>query len=95
MSKITESARGEQCTVYAPGVINHNPETTVAAHLNGGGMGKKNIDLFVCYACFECHQWIDFGYAKTHSKADRDHIHQASILRTQKKLLEKGLIILK
>ncbi len=95
MSLITKSAKGESCTVYAPGVIRHNPETTVFAHLNGGGMGKKHSDLFGCYACFDCHQWLDFGYVKTHSKSDRDYVHQAAILRTQKKLLEKGLIILK
>lgn len=46
MSAITKSAHGESCTVYAPGVTNHDPETVVFAHLNGGGIGLKTSDLF-------------------------------------------------
>jgi hypothetical protein len=96
MSKITESARGEQCTVYAPGVYIHDDETVVFAHLNGGGMGKKHSDLFGCYACHHCHWWLDTGYVKDrYSKVNRNAIHYEAIIRTQQKLLEKGLIILK
>lgn len=35
MSKITQSAKGESCTVRIVGYCNGNNETTVLAHLNG------------------------------------------------------------
>lgn len=96
MSAITKSAHGESCTVYAPGVTNHDPETVVFAHLNGGGIGLKTSDLFGCYACRDCHAWLDFGYVRQDiTKAHRNAVHYEAIIRTQKKLLEKGLIILK
>jgi len=92
MSKITESARGEDCLVYAPGVDWHNKDTVVYSHLNGAGMGRKNSDLFGCYACYHCHAWLDKEWARWHTREDRDNVHNAAIIRTQIKLLEKGLI---
>ena len=59
MSKITESARGEECQVRIPGVCNHNPETTVFAHLGGGGMGAKQPDCEGAYSCSSCHDVVD------------------------------------
>jgi len=93
MSKITESARGEQCTVRIPDVCNFNPETTVFAHLNGGGMGMKHSDLHGAYSCSSCHSWLDHGYAQTLTGRNiRDLLHLQAMVRTQEKLLEKGLI---
>lgn len=65
MSKITESARLEDCTVRIPGACNFNPETVVFAHLDkirfGKGMGIKakvdDMDLGA-YACSGCHAAI-------------------------------------
>ena len=59
MSKITKSARGEECQVRIPGVCNHNPETTIFAHLRGGGMGKKQPDSEGAYCCSDCHDLYD------------------------------------
>jgi hypothetical protein len=93
MSNITKSARGESCTVFAPGVTQHDPDTVVFAHLNSAGMGIKDSDLFGCYACYLCHTWLDFGYVRDNiTKAHRNAIHYEAIIRTQRKLLEKGLI---
>ena len=50
MSKLRESAKGQPCMVRIPGVCNGNPETTVLAHLNGGGMGMKNPDFFASFS---------------------------------------------
>lgn len=59
MSKIRKSAVGRECQVRLPGICNHNPETTVLAHLNGGGMGKKKVDVLGAYSCAACHSVVD------------------------------------
>lgn len=92
-SKIRQSARDEQCTVMVPGVCNGNPETTVLAHLNGAGMGAKDGDQFGAYACSECHSWLDGGYAKHHDRDTRDLLHYRGIIKTQRILFEKGLLL--
>lgn len=45
-----------------PGICNHDPETTVLAHVRRGhvaGMGQKPADLIAVYACSACHDAID------------------------------------
>lgn len=63
MSRIRQSARGEECQVRMPFVCNGNPETTVLAHANGSaagkGIGMKSIDELSAYACSACHDVID------------------------------------
>lgn len=55
MSKITESARMEFCTLRIKHICNFNVETTVWAHANGSaagkGIGMKSHDLLGAYAC--------------------------------------------
>ena len=93
-TKITKSARGEQCTVRVEDVCNGNHETTVYAHLNGGGMGMKVSDIHGCYACSDCHSWLDGGYTKTPNmqRQKRDLIHLEAVVRSQLILIEKNLI---
>ena len=95
MSKITQSARGEECQVRIPGVCNHNPETVVFAHIGGGGMGMKQPDCEGAYCCSACHDIIDFRviYGWTNEQIKLAH-HEGS-MRTREILLKKGLIILK
>ena len=76
MSKLRKSARGRECTVRIYGVCNHDPATTVLAHINGAGMGMKHNDLHGAFSCSSCHAWLDGGYAKTHSAADREEPEQ-------------------
>ena len=100
MSVYTESARGQNCTVRIPGVCNHNSETVVFAHLNGGGMGMKHADIHGCYACFECHQWLDGGYADAGknkigmTKRYRDEVHLKAMLETQQIMIRNGVLVL-
>ena len=95
-TKITRSARGESCTVRIFEVCNHNPETTVLAHLNGGGGGMKNPDYLGAYSCSDCHMWLDGGYAnKGATRQERDLIHANAIFHTQMILVDKGLLIIK
>ena len=93
MSKIRKSARGQECQVRIYGVCNHNPETVVLAHLNGGGMGMKRHDIFGAWCCSSCHDVID-GRVKV-PNVEPDIIQlwfYDGMVRTQNKLLESGLI---
>lgn len=98
MSKITESARGEECQVRIPGVCNFDPEKTVWAHANGlaagKGRGLKSPDALGTYACSACHDVID-GRVR-HDWLDPMEVllafhegHQRSFI----KLLQKGLVV--
>ncbi len=63
MSRITDSAKGQQCQVRIFSVCNRDPETVVWAHANGSaagkGIGMKSPDLLGAYACHACHDLID------------------------------------
>lgn len=67
MTPIRKSARGEACTLAIPGICRNRTDTTVWAHSNrladGKGMGLKARDEAGCYACFECHSFLDGGWA--------------------------------
>lgn len=91
--KITDSAKGEDCTLRIPGVCNWDNSTTVFAHMNGGGMGYKNHDIHGCYACSDCHDWLDMkpGY-QTNECMKRKPEFLRAMIETQNKLIEKGLI---
>jgi hypothetical protein len=94
MSKYIKSARGQMCQVRIPGVCNRNPETTVLAHLNGGGMGTKHFDIHGAYACSDCHAWLDGGYAKNSGRAVRDLAHLMGMQKTQAIMIEQGTLVL-
>lgn len=56
------SARGQECTVRFPGICNHDPETTILAHLRFfgvAGVGQKPSDFLAVYACSACHDALD------------------------------------
>ena len=59
--KLQRSARGQECTMNVSLVCNYNNETTVLAHVNveGGAVGMKTDDYSACFACSECHRWLD------------------------------------
>jgi len=92
MSKITKSARGQACTIRLDGCYGGvNNETVVFAHLNGGGMGAKCLDIHGAYACHSCHLLLDG--APTHYS--NEHLllsHLMGMKRTQEILVGKGLL---
>lgn len=91
---IRSSARGEPCLVCIPGICNGDPQTTVLAHLNGAGIGRKAPDHEAAYACSACHQWLDGGYAQTgYNRDTRDLWHLQGVIRTQRRLIDKGLLV--
>jgi len=91
--KYTRSARGQECLVRTPN-CSHDKDQTILAHLNGAGMAMKHLNIHACYSCYPCHDWVDHGYAKTHTKAERDLIHLDAIIRTQKKMVADGVLVL-
>ena len=100
--KLRESARMEDCTFQIPGVCNHDPETTVLCHLpdESHGMGRKSDDICVAYGCSACHDFID-GRAKTVTDMEalkyefRDWYNLRAMVRTWRRMIEKGLIVIK
>lgn len=59
--RLMDAAQGQPCSLRLPGICNHNPTTTVLAHLPGIGksMGSKVSDLHGAFACSACHTAID------------------------------------
>ena len=91
-------AKGKPCQVRLPGICNNNPETTVLAHLNGGGMGMKQPDLLGAWCCSDCHDVVDGRAPIKGEFADRfdrkayiRRLHLEGIIRTQQELLKMGL----
>ena len=101
MSKITQSAKGEECQVRIPGVCNYDPATVVFAHIGGGGMGTKQPDTEGAYCCSSCHDVLDGRAAMPKSMYIGDcHTliklyHQEGAMRTRSILLQKGPITTK
>lgn len=89
MSNLRKEARDRPCMVRTP-ACNPDPATTVLAHLNGAGMGRKADDALGAWACGQCHSWLDGGYAKTHSRDERDLYHLKGMARTVEVLRGEG-----
>ena len=96
MSKITKSARGENCTVRITGYCNGNTETVVLAHLNGirfkHGTGQKVNDIHGAYCCSGCHDALDGRIRTNHSRDQLKLWPLEGVIETQIKLIEKGLL---
>lgn len=97
MSKITESAQNEDCTVRIIGVCTFDPAATIWSHARWGAAGRgkaiKALDLAGAYACTSCDGVYD-GQIKrppgmTQEQVDLDWFmgHLRSLVR----LHEKGL----
>ncbi len=91
MSKIRESAEGEDCQIRMPGVCSFNPATTVLCHLGGAGWALKSDDIHSAYGCYECRQIID-GAKSEFSQDEIKLMFYDGMVRTQLILIEKGLI---
>lgn len=89
--KIRNFARGQDCAVRIPGICNHDPETTVLAHINGGGMGMKTDDTEAAHCCSACHDEIDRRTIQI--EADKVEIyHLRGAIETRRRLFDAGLL---
>ena len=73
-------------------MCNFNPETTVLAHLNGGGMGMKQPDIFGAFCCSSCHDILDGRQQSVFNNDEIALMHLEGMVRTQKIWLDEGLI---
>jgi hypothetical protein len=91
--KLRKEARGRDCMVRLVGICNHNPQTTVLAHVRMAGisgMGLKADDLLGSWACSSCHDAID---RRQHTDLDRDFVrlaHLEGVIRTITVLRREG-----
>lgn len=99
MSKITDSARGEACTIQGPW-CNSDPDTTVWAHSPSGsffgkGTSIKGEDAIGCYACSACHDTVD-GRAHINETTfeERRTMFLRGFGKSFRLLLMKGLILI-
>ena len=94
MSKLRESARGQECTLQIFPHCNEDPETVVLCHINSEskGMGIKSEDFFGVYGCSDCHAILD-GRLKTDiPKAEILECVLRGLHRTWKIWVNEGLI---
>ena len=96
MSNMTKSAKGKVCQLRLEGCI-PGTETTVFAHLNGGGMGLKNQVNgfhFGFYSCLNCHDLYD-GRKQASPPYDLDGLRNKgyeATIKTQKIMAKEGII---
>lgn len=90
--KLRDSARGQECQIRIPGICNHDNETVVLAHLNGGGMSTKHSDLFASFACSSCHDAIDGRIQTKYFNDELDLMLLQGMVRTQQIWLDEGLV---
>lgn len=87
--KITQSAKGESCTLRIPGACNRNPDTVVFCHAPSPdkGTGSKSDDFWGAYGCSGCHSYMDNRMWNQLSAT-----WFRAIFETQKKLFKKGIL---
>lgn len=92
--KLRDSAKGQSCQIRIPGSCKDDIETTVLAHLNGGGMGIKKSDFQASFCCFACHQVVD-GAKNKYSRELVELWHRQGVERTQNWWFENGYLQVK
>lgn len=88
--KLRASARGQTCTLQTP-FCNHDPETTVLAHLPSevAGRGTKSDDYHACFSCSECHLALDQHRLDEHT----GYYMLRGLQRTIKFWIEHGYLV--
>lgn len=94
---LLDLACGKPCMARVPGVCSYDSSTVVWAHSNlqrhGKGRSHKAHDIFGCFACRACHDWLD-GYDDPRFRGilGRTDVMQIAIERTWVYLWQEGLI---
>ena len=96
MSRITESARDQECQVRIPGVCSGDSSTVVWAHAigtaSGKGIGMKSPDALGSYACQPCHDAYDRRIRTNHDRQFIEHCFMEGHMKSLKILIDKGLV---
>jgi len=91
-SKLRKSAKGQACQVRIPGICRNRTETVCLGHMGGAGWALKALDIHGAYICFECHNAVD---GRVPCGWDEDLLKLwflEGVVRTQKIMVENGLI---
>lgn len=95
--KLTNAARGQECTLQIPGVCRGGTETTVACHspLLEDRQGSKAPDFAIAFGCLACHAVLDrrakFEHDYLVTDEQRFYFHRG-MTRTLANLFERGII---
>ena len=89
-SNLSESAKGESCSLRVSTNCTDEYGYVVLCHLNSNyrGMGIKSPDILSLYACTFCHKLLD------ESKVDYSD-QQRGHFETLMKFIDKGLLCIK
>jgi hypothetical protein len=89
-SKLRNSAKGQLCTLRTC-ICNHDPETTVLAHLPSPikGMGNKGDDWHAVFACSTCHDAMD---RRSPVETNWTAVRLRALQETQRVWFEMGLM---
>ena len=90
--KLTDFAKGKDCTFRAPMVCNFNPETSVFCHVSTkrmAGIGTKTHDFFGFIGCSSCHDWHE---KNRYLHPDAAQWTLEAICETQGLMVEAGLL---
>ncbi|MES2625921.1 MAG: nuclease domain-containing protein [Pseudomonadota bacterium] len=92
--KITNAARGEDCTLEIVGVCNGNNETVVFAHFKDEqkGMGMKSSDVSGAFCCAACHDVVDGRVYNEGYAGFSDWYMRRATNRTLERLFEIGVL---
>ena len=94
MPNLRKLAKGQPCMLRFVGVCNHNPETTVLAHIRRGffGMGTKPPDWCAVWACSACHDVYDKRVKCSLSRDELDAEALRALCQQLAKYVEMGLL---
>lgn len=96
--KITQAAKGEECTMNVAGVCNYNSATTVLIHfrwIGDCGGSQKPPDLQAAFGCSECNRWTDSPTPKERNadyESDRNFYAIRAMSKTLQRLIERGIL---
>ncbi|PHR55992.1 MAG: hypothetical protein COA43_14690 [Robiginitomaculum sp.] len=92
-TKITKSARGEDCTLLLGNCS--GSDTVVLCHIGKNrGMSYKCGDHMAVYGCGNCHKIIDGQVHADFTRGELAEIKLIALERTQQKLIDKGLLVI-
>ena len=93
-TKITKSARNEDCSIRLPTICSFDETKTVFCHINTvfKGVGLKSPDLFGIYGCSDCHNVLDGRRPHKFTEAELYEATLDALIETQSKLVSKGLL---
>jgi hypothetical protein len=94
MTDLRKLAEGKPCMIRIPGICNHDPATTVLAHIRMAGItgaGIKAPDLLGAWACSDCHDECDRRTGVINMLEARLYFYEG-IIRTQNELIKMGVV---